>query len=681
VPGASSIAACIHDRGNDPGQPMLVHQPAAAPRSGARSGDAYPYRRNARPRHTDPAGSQVLSAGCTRIATVLARPAQHTLALRSRTIDPGGDAMNWDIVLVLAILVGAVALFISEKYPIDLVALMVLGTLLGLGLVTPAQGISGFSNPATVTVAAMFVLSAGLQKTGAAGTMGRLLVRYGRNHFLALIVVMGSVGVMSAFINNTAAVAVFIPLVMIVANKRKIAASRLLIPLSYASQFGGVCTLIGTSTNLLVSAISDEAGFGAFSMFEFSRMGLILFVAGFLFFLVFGRWLLPERQAQQLSAAFELGEYITELRIGATSPLIGKTVQQSRLSEDHDITVLRLLHGEEKIWAPLRQPLAEGDVLLVRGSVKQLVGLRTTTKLELNVEFKLQDETLQSGELRLVQALVAPGSKLVGQTLKDLDFRNRYKGLVLAVQRRGEAIRNKLNTIELGLGDALLIQAPDAQIERLRADENFIVLDEVEDAGMRRHKVPLVLGIITAVVGLAALNIMPILVTAVLGCLALVLTGCLDLEEAYAAIDWKVIFLLAGILPLGLAMQNSGAAPWIAESAIGRVGGLGPIAVLAVFYLLTSILTEAMSNNAAAVLLAPIAISTAQQLGIDPRPLLMAITFAASTGFSTPVGYQTNTMIFNPGGYKYTDFLRTGVPLSIIFWILSVIFIPRFWSF
>jgi hypothetical protein len=233
--------------------------------------------------------------------------------------------------------------------------------------------------------------------------------------------------------------------------------------------------------------------------------------------------------------------------------------------------------------------------------------VRATTKLELNVEFKLQDETLESGELRLVQALVAPGSRLVGHTLKDLDFRNRYKGLVLAVQRRGEAIRDKLNAIELGLGDALLIQAPEAQIERLRRDENFIVLDEVEDAGMRRHKVPLVLGIITAVVGLAALNIMPILVTALLGCLALVLTGCLDLEEAYAAIDWKVIFLLAGILPLGIAMQNSGAAPWIAESAVGRVGGLGPVAVLAVFYLLTSILTEAMSNNAAAVLLAPIA--------------------------------------------------------------------------
>ena len=589
--------------------------------------------------------------------------------------------MGWEAILVLTILVGAVALFISEKFPIDLVALLVLGALLAFRLVTPEEGISGFSNPATVTVAAMFVLSAGLQKTGAAAAVGRLLVRYGRNHFLALVVVMGTVGILSAFINNTAAVAVFIPLVMVVANRRRIAASKLLIPLSYASQFGGVCTLIGTSTNLLVSAISDQAGHGAFSMFEFSRLGLILFVAGMLYFLIFGRWLLPEREAQELSATYQLGEYITELRVGAGSPLIGKTVQESRLGEEHDVTVLRLLHGAEKIWAPLRQPMQEGDVLLVRGGLKELIGLRGSANLELNVEFKLRDAELEAGDLRLVQALVAPGSRLVGHTLKDLDFRNRYKALVLAVQRRGEAIRDKLNTVKLGLGDALLIQAPDAEIRRLRRDESFIVLDEVDEPGLRRHKVPIVLGVIAAVVGLAALDLVPILVAALLGSLVLVLTRSIDLEEAYEAVDWKVIFLLGGILPLGIAMESSGAAQFVSENAIGMVGDFGPIALLAVFYLMTSVLTECMSNNAAAVLLAPIAISTAEQLGIDPRPLLMAITFAASTGFSTPVGYQTNTMIYNPGGYRYTDFLRTGVPLSIVFWILSVIFIPRFWSF
>jgi di/tricarboxylate transporter len=588
--------------------------------------------------------------------------------------------MEPNAILVLLILVGAVALFISEKYPIDFVALLVLGVLLALGLITPAEGISGFSNPATVTVGAMFILSAGLQKTGATAAIGRLMVRFGRNYFTALVVIMGTITVISAFVNNTAAVAVFIPLVMIVANRRKIAASRLLIPLSYASQFGGVCTLIGTSTNLLVSSISDQAGYGAFSMFEFARMGLILFVAGVLFFLLFGRWLLPERKAQELAVTYQLGEYITEMRVGENSPLIGKSVLESRLGQDHDVTVLRLLHVTKAVWAPLRQAVQGGDVLLVRGEIGELMRLRDSAKLELNVEFKLRDETLQTEDLRLVQALVAPGSDLIGNTLKDLDFRNRYKALVLAIQRRGEAISEKLNSVELGLGDAVLIQAHEAQVKRLRSDKNFIVLDEVPGVALR-HKAPLVLGILAAVVGLAAFNVLPILVTALLGCLALVLTRCLRLEEAYHAINWQVIFLLAGILPLGIAMQKSGAAGFIAERAVGMVGGMGPVAVLAVVYLMTSVMTDTMSNNAAAVLLAPIAISTAEQVGVDPRPFLMAITFAASTGFSTPVGYQTNTMIYNPGGYKYTDFLRTGVPLSILFWILSVIFIPRFWSF
>ena len=588
--------------------------------------------------------------------------------------------MSMDSILVVGILVGAVVLFISEKYSIDFVALLVLGTLLVLGLVTPEEGLSGFSNPATVTVAAMFILSAGLQKTGATAAIGRLMVRFGRNHFSALVVIMGTITVISAFINNTAAVAVFIPLVMIVANRRKIAASRLLIPLSYASQFGGVCTLVGTSTNLLVSAMSDEAGYGAFSMFEFSRMGLVLFVAGVLFFLIFGRWLLPERQAQELAVTYQLGEYITEMRVGETSPLIGKSVLESRLGQDHDVTVLRLLQTEKAVWAPLRVALEAGDVLLVRGRLRELIRLRDAARLELNVEFKLRDATLQTEDLRLVQALVAPESDLIGATLKDLDFRNRYKALVLAIQRRGETIRDKLNTVELGLGDALLIQGHEKEIKALRTDPNFIVLDEVPGMPLK-HKVPVVLAILAGVVGLAAFGVLPILITAILGCLAMILTRCLTLEEAYHAVNWQVIFLLAGILPLGIAMQKTGAAGSIAESAVGMVGHLGPVAVLAVVYLMTSVMTDTMSNNAAAVLLAPIAISTAEQMGVDPRPFLMAITFAASTGFSTPVGYQTNTMIYNPGGYKYTDFLRTGIPLSLLFWMLSVIFIPRFWSF
>lgn len=589
--------------------------------------------------------------------------------------------MPWDMIAVFAVLLGAVALFVSEKLPVDLVALLVLATLLLTGLVSPEEGISGFANPATVTVAAMFVLTAGLQKTGATAAVGRLLVRLARTPTIALLAVMAVAALASAFVNNTAAVAVFIPLVLAVAARRKTPASRLLIPLSYAAQFGGVCTLIGTSTNLLVSSISERAGHGAFSMFEFGRLGIALTIAGMLYFLLFSRWLLPDRAAASLPEVYHLGEYITELRVGEGSKYVGRSIRDSRLGEEHDVTVLRLLHGERKIWAPLDQPLAAGDVLLVRGRIPELMALKGTAGLELDPEFQLGRETLESDELKLVQALVAPRSRLIGRTLKELDFRSRYHALVLAILRRGQHLEQKLNAVRLQLGDALLLQARPQEIERLRADESFIVLDEVEGAAPRRHRAPLAIGILAAVVGVAALGLLPILVTAIAGVAALVLTRCLTLDEAYAAIDWKVIFLLAGVLPLGIAMERSGAARLIADGALGWAGELGPVALVAVFYLLTAVLTELMSNNATAVLLAPIAISTAVQQGIDPRPLLMAVTFAASTSFSTPVGYQTNAMVYNPGGYRYADFLRAGVPLNVVFWILSTLLIPRIWNF
>ncbi|MDE0187719.1 MAG: SLC13 family permease [bacterium] len=582
--------------------------------------------------------------------------------------------------IVLGILIGIVALFVSEKYPLDIVAMLGLGVLLVLGLVTPQEGFSGFSNPATLTVAAMFILSAGLQRTGATTTVGRLMVRFSRNHFTALVVIMVTVTVMSAFVNNTAAVAVFIPLVTILAARRKLSASKLLIPLSYASQFGGVCTLIGTSTNLLVSSISEEAGYGAFTMFEFSRMGLVLFVAGAAFFLLFGRWLLPDRQTPELAAAYQLGEYITELRVRQGSPLVGKSVLESRLGEDHDITVLRVLNTGEDGWAPLRRTLQPDDVLLVRGSLTDLIRLRGTMGLRINADFELRDETLQTEDLRLVQALVAPDSGLIGHTLKEVDFRNRYRALVLGIRRRGKTTNKKLSSVKLGLGDALLLQAHEAEIRELRSGDDLIILNEVPGS-LLRHKAPLAIGILVTVVGLAAFDLVPILVAALLGSVALVMTRVLRPEDVYRAINWQVIFLLAGVLPLGVAMHTSGAAGWLAEQTVGLVGDMGPVAVLAAFYVLTAIMTETMSNAAAAVLLAPIAISTAEQIGADPRPFLMAITFAASTGFSTPVGYQTNTMIYIPGGYRYTDFLRAGMPLNLIFCILSVIFIPRFWAF
>jgi di/tricarboxylate transporter len=354
---------------------------------------------------------------------------------------------------------------------------------------------------------------------------------------------------------------------------------------------------------------------------------------------------------------------------------------ESNLGTEHDVTILKLLDEGRTIWAPYRQRLREGSVLLVRGRLQELMALKEAAKLELHAEFKLRDETLQDEEMMLVQALVAPQSQLIGRNLKNIFFRHRYNALVLAIHRRGALLRDRLNAVRLELGDALLIMAPKRDIEALRADGDFIVLGEVQEPSLHRRKVPVALAIVAAVVGLAAMGIVPILVSAILGCVAMVLSRCISLEEAYKAVDWKVIFLLAGILPLGIAMEKTGAANWLASNALGLAGGLGPVAVLAALYLLTATLTEMMSNNATAVLLAPVAIATATQLGIDPKPLLMAVTFAASTSFATPIGYQTNAMVYNVGGYRYTDYLKVGVPLNLIFLVLATLFIPKFWPF
>lgn len=596
-----------------------------------------------------------------------------------------------EIALVFLILAGAVILFVTDKFPIDMVAIMVLGLLVVTGLVTVEQGVSGFSNPATITVGAMFVLSAGLTRTGAVQLLARLLTRFGRHPFVLLLIIIPATALPSAFINNTPVVAVFLPMVLAVCARRKFAPSKFLIPLSFAAQFGGVCTLIGSSTNILVSAMSEKANLGSFTMFEMSSLGLIMVAVGIVYFLVAGYWLLPERRAEELTATYQLGEYITELRVVAGSPLIGQTVLQTQLASRHDVTVLEIIREKAKLFSPTETAIRESDILLVRGRVENLMELKDSMRLEIEPEFKLRDASLQTGDLALVETLVAPKARLIGKTLADLNFRRVYNVIVLAVQRRGHTVREQLKRVRLRFGDALLLMGPRADIAKLRNDDDFVVLEPVDEPSLRRHKGFLALLIVTAVVVFASVPVfngqpMPILATAVLGCVVMVATRVISVDEAYAAVDWKVIFLLAGLLPLGIAMENTRAAELIARWGVELVGWLvpdshRPLAVLAMLYLLTAALTETMSNNACAVLLTPIAISTALAMDVNPRPFLVAVMFAASTAFATPVGYQTNAMIYNPGGYRFTDFMKVGIPLNFVFWIMAIIFIPRIWPF
>ena len=592
--------------------------------------------------------------------------------------------MGWDAILTLCVMAGAVALFVSEKLSVDIVAILALSALVLLGVVGPDVAISGFANEATITVAAMFVLSAGLQRTGALRSLGLMFARI-RWPWAFGLAVMLTIATVSAFVNNTAAVAVFLPIVLAATAAKNLSPSKYLIPLSYAAQMGGVCTLIGTSTNLLVNSLAKDLGHEGFGLFDFAPLGLVTMAAGFVYLMVFRRWLLPHHPPSGITETYELGKYITELRVMPDSPLIGKSVATSQLAEKHSVYVLELLRGEDKHWAPRAEHLREGDVLLVRGDWEKLKALKDSAKLELEPEFTLQDSqfTGEDGDAAqvLVEAMVAPGARLIGLTLRELDFQWNYNATVLAVHRRGEVLREKIKDVTLNVGDVLLLLCPRSEMDTIRANQNLVVLNERGEVDPPKSKALLAIGIMAAAVGVAALGWLPIVASSILGGIALVATRCIGNDQAYQAIDWRVIVLLAGVLPLGIAMQKSGLAQGVADFAVNWGGGFGPLVVLAAVYLITALLTELMSNNAAAVLITPIAFSTALSMDVSPTPFLVAVLFAASTSFATPVGYQTNTMVYNAGNYRFVDFMKMGIPLNLLFWGMSLYFIPRFFPF
>lgn len=592
--------------------------------------------------------------------------------------------MTFEIGLVLAILAGAIACFAMERLPVDLVALLVLSALLGSGLLTPEQAVSGFSNIATVTVAAMFVLSAGLVRTGVVGLLGKRLTRVGRLGLRpTLIALMALIGVVSAFINNTAAVAIFLPIVLGLARDTGISPSKLLIPLSFASMFGGVCTLIGTSTNILVSSIAAQHGLSPFGMFELSPLGLVMFALGALYLLTAGIRLIPDRRAgADLTQSYGLGDYLTEILVLPESPAVGRLLRESPLVRDLDLDVLEIQRGGRALLEPGPETvLAAGDLLRVRCDVRKIHQAEKQEGIVLKSGLKWRDEDLRSSRPSLLEAVIVPGSALEGKTLKDAGFRQIYGGTALAIRHRGEVMRERLGLTRLQAGDVLLVEVRRDRIEALKRNPDFVIVSEIGLDEPRRGKLLLALAIVAGVVASATFGLLPIVGSAILGAVLLVLTRCLTLDEAYQAIEWRVVFLLGGILPLGIALETTGAARLLSSLLVDTIGAWGPVALLSAFYLVTSLLTEAMSNNATAALLAPIAISAASSLGVDPRPFLVAVTFAASASFMTPVGYQTNTLIYGPGHYRFGDFLRIGTPLNILFWVAATLLIPRFWSF
>lgn len=592
--------------------------------------------------------------------------------------------MTFEITIVLAVLALAVFLFVTEKLRVDVVALLVMALLLVSGIITPSQGLAGFSNAATLTVGAMFVLSAGLFKTGAVSFLGDLTSRVFKSGFwFGIITVMLIVGVLSAFINNTPVIAIFLPILLSVARENGISASKILMPVSFASMFGGVCTLIGTSTNILVSSIAQENGLRAFTMFEFTPLGIIMFALGTAYLMFVGIRLIPERRGGgDLVDDFSLSEYLTEIVIQPHSISVGKRIREAPLVKDLELSIVKIERDDRVIQVPSANEILRAfDVLLVRCDIEQIRSLQEQEGVLFKAQDKWGDDSITSDDYRLIEAVLLPTSRLVGSTLMRSNFRERFDATVLAIRHKGRLLRDKLSDTYLSSGDVLLVEIRADKIGNFRRGGDFIITSEMETTEFRRSKAIFAIGIVAAVVLGATFELAPIVVTAILGAIGLILLGCISIEEAYDAIEWKIIFLLAGVLSLGVALEQSGAANVLSSNMLKYIGAWGPIALVSAFYLLTSILTETMSNNATAALLAPIAIATARTLDVDATPFLMAITFAASASFMTPVGYQTNTMIYGPGQYKFIDFVKVGSPLNLMFWIVASIMIPILWPF
>ena len=592
--------------------------------------------------------------------------------------------MDFNQIVVCILLVLVFVAFIKEWFSPDLVAMGAFVLLLAIGVLDEKSALAVFSNPAPIIVSCMFVLSAALERTGTIEALGEWFEKLaGKKELRVLLVLMLIVAVLSAFVNNTPVVVVFMPIVLALARKHDLIASRFLIPLSYAAIVGGTCTIIGTSTNLVASGIAKESGLDEFGMFEVSKLGIVFVIVTFIYMLLIGRKLLPDRIT--LSTLFDSSagkEFLTSVIISEESELIGKKISETSLSKIRDFRILEVSRSGKKINSPLKDIIFNsGDQLLVKSRVSGVVDVGGNSGIELGFEGGLGLQELQTESAVLIEGVIGPGSSLVGRSIKELNFREKYDVIIIALHRRGVNLRDKFEDVRLAFGDTILVEGAPDKINALSQERDFINLSQSNCRPLRRSKVPYAVGALLLFMVLAAFKVAPLIVLALGAALLTLFSKCLEPSEAYEAIDWKVIFMIFGMLGLGTALQKVQVIQILADSLTGWALVLKNIYVLiALIYLVTAILTELISNNAVAALLTPVAISVAQAMDLDARPLVVAVMFAASASFSTPIGYQTNTYIYGAGGYKFTDFTRVGIPLTIILWAVSVILIPMMWS-
>ena len=588
--------------------------------------------------------------------------------------------MTFDIVFVLALTLAALVLFALDRLRLDQVAMAIPVVLLLSGILTPAEAVSGLSSRATVTVGAMLVLGLGLRKTGlvsAIGAWARTAPLGGK--YTRLLVLCLVCATLSPFLMTTAVVMVFIPVFVALAEQADEPASRYLMPLSFVSILGGTVTLMGTSTNLVVHGEAMSRGFDELRMFSITPLGLICLAVGLLYLFTAGRALLPRRtRPPDLSSKYDVRRFVTELHVPDDSPATGRTLAELGWGARYDVTVLDIERRDEEITAPHGdRHIRPGDILYVQGSAERLVDLARRQGLRTPREQKEQDLDLTTGRGRLVEVLVAPGSSLVGRTLRDSQFAQRYEATVLAVQQHGVTVTERLAELRFRVGDLLLVHGSADALARLADDSGFVPIGEVRATG-RRPRAGVAAAIMASVVLSASLGVLDIMTAALAGVGLMVFTGCVRVEEIYAEVEWLVIFVLAGLIPLGVALESTGAAQLLAGGVVGLTAPLGEAGLIAAFYLVTALMTAIVSNAATAVMLTPVAIFAATQAGVNPYALLVAVMFGASASFVTPFGYQTNVMIFGPGGYRFSDFVKVGGLLNLILLVTASIFIPIF---